>query len=51
MSDSEFHCCEAGGGMEPGAIARGIMKTPAAAAWLQLVLNILSNNNDNSSFT
>jgi hypothetical protein len=28
MSDSEFHSCkggEAGGGMEPGAIARGAM--------------------------
>nr|MBB6232713.1 hypothetical protein [Mucilaginibacter sp. FT3.2] len=55
MSDSEFHSCvrggEAGGGMEPGAIARGVMKPPAAAAWPQLILNILSNNKDNSSFT
>ncbi len=35
MSDSEFHSCkggEAGGGMKPGAVARGVMKPPAAAA-------------------
>ncbi len=36
MSDSEFHSClcgsEAGGGMEPGAIARGVMEPTAAAA-------------------
>ena len=54
MSDGEFHSCkggEAGGVTEPGAVARGVMKPPAAAAWHQLVLNILSNNNDNSSFT
>jgi len=54
MSDSEFYSCkggEAGGGIEPGAKARGVMKPPAAAAWLQLALNIFSNNNDSSSFT
>ena len=55
MSDSEFHSClcggEAGGGMEPGAIARGVMKPPAAAAWLQSVVNIFSNNNNSSAFT
>lgn len=39
MSDSEFHSCkggEAGGGMKPGAIARDVMKPPAAAALPQL---------------
>jgi hypothetical protein len=42
---------EAGGRMEPGAVVRGVMKPPAAAACRQLALNILSNNNDSSSFT
>jgi len=42
---------EAGGGIKPGAVARGAMKSPAAAAWHQLELNIFLNNNDSSSFT
>jgi hypothetical protein len=37
--------------MEPGAMVRGVIEPPAAAAWLQSVVNIFSNNKDSSSFT
>lgn len=48
MSDSEFHSCARWPGWRQNETrrdsVRGVMKPPAAAAWLQLVLNILIIN-------